>query len=784
MRSGTQLTALMFLVSLWACTPTTEEILLTVGVSVATDAQVAPVPSGCSNKFRDGTETGIDCGGLCKPCGIHQKCLVNSDCASEASCISKHCVYPYLEDADTTRVRPAVGVPPLIAELANLPYPRISQTENATLTAPDVFSKYDLISTKPYTFQRIKSLKEAFPSVAYLRYISPRAYQGHNETYGKQGSGMPFWSTNTATIPTDAARYSMFAGHWMYSAGTRTITPISEIGTSITVTVENAAVIDVGSYVVVYDDEPVPAKLFRNAEHIRVMAKSGNELTLDRTTLVVDGVNKSQALPHSPNSIIAMHHLGAGTSAQLWAYNVSLDCPRDANNKTLAEVFAGWLIENYGRDSLGTQASFSVEGLMFDADLYYEFGPIDANNDLLTDMGIDAEGTNTFGKGMQHFYSLLRASPQLANKLIVGGSTNARTDVALNGTQMESMPADSPLVINPTYDKFDTSFARLTQHMHHPAVAPAYSEVFIRLPTKTYPNQEGSVGLSDAPFRFALGVALLEGAFFCLENSPHALDPWFDEYAVDVIPNSSTFGQAIPLSAGNATIRSHKGWMGLPTGPRGRVYSPAFAPSQSLFAQYGLNGSFESDLSGWSGTNVVLTRDPNTQMDGVASLSVSKQVVYSPATDGAIIQAPSFPVEANTEYTVAFSVRSDVSREIRVSFGLADNRFVPVGLKWKRAIVTFKSGAAGDFAFNFQVGRENSPVWLDSVYVFKGNANVFIRRFEHAVVAVNATRTPQTIPFWKPLQRISGAQNPDVNTGAIESKSLIPPYDSVIFVKP
>jgi len=45
----------------------------------------------CSNRVKDGGETGVDCGGVCVPCDDREPCTVAADCHSK-SCVSERCV--------------------------------------------------------------------------------------------------------------------------------------------------------------------------------------------------------------------------------------------------------------------------------------------------------------------------------------------------------------------------------------------------------------------------------------------------------------------------------------------------------------------------------------------------------------------------------------------------------------------------------------------------------------------------------------------------------------------
>ncbi|MBI4449340.1 hypothetical protein HY641_04930 [Candidatus Woesearchaeota archaeon] len=63
------------------------------GVLITTDAR----PATCFNNRTDGTETALDCGGICEPCADGKRCLTNRDCET-ASCINNICRTPGCTD--------------------------------------------------------------------------------------------------------------------------------------------------------------------------------------------------------------------------------------------------------------------------------------------------------------------------------------------------------------------------------------------------------------------------------------------------------------------------------------------------------------------------------------------------------------------------------------------------------------------------------------------------------------------------------------------------------------
>jgi hypothetical protein len=82
------------------------------------DAPQDDAPSTCGDQVKDGSETDLDCGGSCPPCGIGQACLVSGDCGTSSGCsptagcacdaLSMTCVFDHCfdheKDGDETDV--------------------------------------------------------------------------------------------------------------------------------------------------------------------------------------------------------------------------------------------------------------------------------------------------------------------------------------------------------------------------------------------------------------------------------------------------------------------------------------------------------------------------------------------------------------------------------------------------------------------------------------------------------------------------------------------------------
>jgi hypothetical protein len=222
--------------------------------------------------------------------------------------------------------------------------------------------------------------------------------------------------------------------------------------------------------------------------------------------------------------------------------------------------------------------------------------------------------------------------------------------------------------------------------------------------------------------------------------------------------------------------------MGFPLGPRYRVYDTAtFAAARSLIS----DGTFDSSTTGWTGSNVTVSRDTATanRLDGTGALRISKHKTYSSSETGASVSGPSFQVTNGKQYTLAFGVKSSAIRTIQVGLGgETEQLYIPAA--WSRQVVTVTASKTGSSKLTFNVGRENSDIWIDSVYVFEGNADVFRRDFDNAVVIVNATPSSRTVTLGGTFQRIRGTGQDPINNGASLTKVTVAPYDTAILVRP
>ncbi len=351
------------------------------------------------------------------------------------------------------------------------------------------------------------------------------------------GSGRPFGSSAAASVGS-----AVFPGHWLYLAGSKLRTSIGS--NDLVLSVQDSGRFTAGQYVVIYDGG---LGAFVNAEHAEI---TSIDQTRDTLTVAKRGF-KSTPTSHPAGAVVAQHQLGAGgtgkaVNPQDWSYNFSSRCPRDASGNRMNVVMADWLASHLSLDGFENPvAGFQFDGVLFDGErnYFYPFGNIDMDNDLIGEGGLNpATGENMYGTGIEALYARLR-SRLGGSKILVASNGNMRGFRDLNGAQCEGYPNFGTSYFSPPdYTLSDQKFASYSYHVNHHAYGPAYTEVLSKTPTLLYPNLEngGLPPTSNAPFRYSFGMALLENGSYGQRRT--GLQAWWDEYSVDVVSGSSTWG--------------------------------------------------------------------------------------------------------------------------------------------------------------------------------------------------------------------------------------------------
>lgn len=672
----------------------------------------------------------------------------------------------YLEDSNTRRPVDGAATPIDVHD-----FPRVLNHELIGNISNAEAGKYHFIDAHGNEFPSIESVQKDFsPETMALRHISGRAYQQYNYRDDCVISGGPAFASTTASSQGGPSTVGcgIYAGHWLYEAGTTLQQGINS--TATTLTVADASRFSTGKYIVIYN---APAGSFNNAEHAKITSvnKSANTITVQRGY-------KSTKSSHNAGSIVAQHVLGNGSDPRLWAFNMSSKSPKDASGKTFPVFYSDWIAANLNRYGNGKVTGANVHGVLLDADYPFDSRDTDTNNDLTTDNGLSTSGVNWLSEGLEIFYSRLRQ--KLPGKYLIMGVHDSRGFGAGQGAQMENWLdlGNGDYTPNPKYKRLDELFQTYLFNMSERSEGPALVHNLTKTPTKQYPGSSSPAPTSNAPFRLALAMSLMEDGYFGTHTALET-DAWWDEYAVNAQTESDDFGKAI--AKGNlAQIAQHRGWLGKPLGPFKRVYDDAaFAPSNSVIA----NETFDSNINSWRGSNLTISRVTSNTQDGSGALLASRMTQYNKSVTGAAVKTEQISITGGATYTLAFSARTDQYRQIRVSFG-SDFDFIPVGPNWRRYVVELKPSKNATDALKFFLGRENSRVWLDSVYLFKNkSAAVLKREFENGMVLANASSSSKTVQIGAGFRRIKGNQDPAVNDGKSVSSVTLPPYDGLLLVR-
>jgi hypothetical protein len=676
---------------------------------------------------------------------------------------------PYLDDSNKT----APAADPSLIRFDHHKFPRVHQLELESGASAQAYSKYTFIDLHGVGFGTAETVQGYSPDTLFLRHISGREYQGYTQSDACfVTAGVAFNGTGPASQGgPKSAGCNIYAGHWLYKAGSPLTQPIT--ASSLVLPVEDASRFETGQYVVIYD---APAGSFAKAEHALV---SSRNLTANTITLQSRGY-KSTAYAHAAGAIVAQHVLGQGTDNLLWAFNFSSKSPKDANGRTWGDFYATWLANNYAKYKGGITTTANVAGIVLDTDFYFELKPkaTDANNDLVTDNGLSGTGANWLGEGLDQFYNWV--ATRAPHIYLLSGVHDGRGYESAEGAQGESWVdyGNGDFTPNPKYLQLNSMFAMYLYHMGARTRGPALVHNLTKTPTKLYPGAANPAPPDNRPFRLGLALTLMEDGYFGTHSRDTA-DAWWDEYAVDVATGSPNFGKAVPKTD-YARIYQHRGWLGRPTGKFRRVYSDAsFAANLSLIP----NGTFDSGIANWTPRNVGLAASSD-RMDGTGALAISTMNPYKPNIYDADVRSETVNLVAGKGYTIAFSARADEHRDIVVALGSESNVRIPVGPTWRRYVIGFEQATTQTSRLQFQVGRENSAVWLDSVYLFEGNANVFRRDFERGIVIANATPEARTVSLGGTFQRISGTQDPTINNGQSVTSVTLAPYDGILLIRP
>jgi len=625
-------------------------------------------------------------------------------------------------------------------------YPRVMMTESQSTKGPfGRFSTYQALAVQAsglYAAEAAQRVQNIHLHRMFTPTVTLEERFDYRDRRCTQGLGIPFEDSTAAT-----GGCGVWAGHLVYSA-------------------DNASGFRPGTYLAIYDGGLTG---FRNAEHVRIRSISGNTIYLAERF-------KSTSRARSAGAWVRQHEDG-GRGAKSWVFNLSTQCPRDPNGRTIAEYMVNWLANNMTRDVDGINRNVNITGLTFDVDTYVDVFTrnSDVNNDLRVDKGISPSGVHWWGEGVNNFYQMLRN--RFPNYVIVGGVQLSGGESSLNGLQIEGFPNGQLWKGSEDFSDLNSMMSTYLVRMKRSKGRPAMVQNLMKFGTTLYPTH-GRSRYGNAPMRLGLALTAMDAGFFHHENTATYVDTWYDEYSVVSAPGASNFGDAV-VKGDYRTVRNNTGWLGQPLGRFQRLYSAdSFRASNALSSS-----TFESFLGGWnSNSKISISRTSSTKRDGSWGLRVSSPSSFDYNRSGARITGPSVNIQSGQDYTLVFSARADKDRTINAKVG-RHTETVSVGNDWTRYVVSFTATESGSRQIMFDLGLHRSQLFFDSIYVFRGNANVFRRDFQRGSVIANGTGRAVTVNLGSGYRRIRGRQD-SVNNGAnLPNTVTIPARDALFALK-
>jgi len=405
---------------------------------------------------------------------------------------------------------------PSEAAVGNDNYPRI--VINQELSGA---GKYQAIVGIASWIDNIAGLKADLASqgrtIRALRYFAPRQYQN-----------------DVTSMPYD----EIYAGHWLFTAGTTTTAALTSTATSIPVASTGPFTGLAGYYAMIWDGTAVNPALtpddpafWANVEHVKITAVGSGSVTVQRGyNPSTQNFSSGLARSHANGSRIAVHVPGAFTGPTVWSLNQSTASPRDPLGRQLNRVMATWVgqhLQHLYNQSEGNYRSYpgAWDGFWFDASAYWidrtqaPSDKVDVNNDLVVDGGILTPGRTAWGEGLDIFFSLARQALG-PDKALVGGSMTTRGASYLNGVDLESFPGSGHSSNN--YRVYSTALATYLAWDTGAGGSPAFTDLFTRIGTDEYAacSQYGHTTDqgTNRDFRFGLGTALLGQAYHAYQR--------------------------------------------------------------------------------------------------------------------------------------------------------------------------------------------------------------------------------------------------------------------------
>jgi hypothetical protein len=578
---------------------------------------------------------------------------------------------------------------------------------------------------------------------------------------------------------------AVFPGHWLLLNGTTLTADVSHADTVLQVT--DSSVLRAGEAVQIMALDASGKPDYERVEQVRVVSVASGRATVER------GAFGSTALEFKAKETRVAAHAWVRYSTEVWKYNFCLGGPRDAQGRRLIEALAEALAGYLRPDGILA----GLDGYQFDVARFYPASTdqgtrrVDCDNDGRPDGGLISD-VNSFGLGAVSFTRTLRGLVGDDIFLVseATGPLSHRDLAYANGIENESFPDLHQWAgFSAAYQRYQYWLQGARQARLSYLQLKESTEAFTRCPDK----DRGT----NWKYRLALAAALMGSGYFAYLPSNPEEGP---ECAFSDPVTRYTYAELDEFKAGRA---ERWNYLGLPAEEPRRLAASSTSPSL-------LSNNFEGDLRNVTlallgASQATIERDTSRPGQGAASLHVAiTRLDPDPADNKVRVEFPSFVVQKGRQYTMRLRVRADPK------YGLVDPAFAQVP---RRVAVLFRVGAARstqdvtgdgtwrDYSLTFTaldtdaaatvaivLGVEAGDVWLDDLRFSEGSGDVFVRRFEHGVVLLNASAQPVQFDLGAlvpgvTLRRISGTQDAAVNSGALVGPAVtVPERDALILL--
>ncbi len=602
----------------------------------------------------------------------------------------------------------------------------------------------------------LRRFKAAHPEQLALAHVNGRARD-------------PYWNAQ-----------QFFAGHWLYTTGTRITGALpAETGES-TVPVAKPQLFkdSFGAWHKVNPDVVICA-LGSNGKPDWFRCEQAQVTKVDReagTLRLRRGQYGTRPLAFDANQAYVAAHVATGPwtygeeSHAIWLYNFSTDAPRDAKGRSTVDVLVDDLAPRFAKGGEFAE----IDGVEFDS-LF--FAPrdeqVDTDGDGKPDGGV-VHGINSFGIGVFEFARRLRERVGDNKLILCDGGWEAdyqhRPARIMNGLESEGWPGQRDM----EYEDWSGGMNRLL-----------FWKANARQPDLDYINYGfGSKERMDIPLRAArLGIAAtcLTGTAFTYRIPPPNADgkvlDWTQVYGMRPWQKGNRLSIEIfdELRMG-AEQRSN--WLGQPVGPARHLAMNA----PDLLAGAGVRS--------WKSENAKLEAKGDSvrisaRAAGSGNLKFTLPDVKTPASDLVVryrIKADPlsrYPKELPRMAWVGYERAGGEPRQIMTwSNGQwFESEFYFRGLK----------GPAINLTFEFE---GSDPVELAGLTMHAAPA-AMVRQFEHGVVLANPGNKPYAFELaklfpGKKLVRLKGSagQDPKTNDGSAAGATVtVPATDALFLIK-